>query len=147
MLRDPIVHWTLALARTFEFLPRGEHQVAAPVSLDLHVHDNSVDVTGVALVGWHVGTDDYGSAIVNANRLTGSMQTMPTGLLVNLRDASVTGNVLVNRAHAEDRRAAAFVLSHGSRRCLWAVSGNAHEGEFLLPPEGPLGITQRLFRP
>jgi hypothetical protein len=134
VLRDPNVYWTLALARSFEPSSPSTERDVEPLSLGLHVHDNSVEVSSMAVVGWHTGRDDRASAIVNTNRLTSSMRDMPTGVIVRL-SSTITGNILVNYSHSNALPAPAFVLNVEDRPCFWAAAGNAHEGIIHLPPE------------
>jgi hypothetical protein len=100
------------------------------------VHDNTIDVASAALIGWHTGIHDEASAMINANRLTSMMQPIPTGVLMTVRYATLTANVLINHAEAERVTAVAFVVSHGTIPCRLAASGNVHKGLLLLPREG-----------
>jgi len=97
-----------------------------------------------ALIVWHAEGDGGGSSIVNANRLASAMATKPTGAMVGVALASVTGNVLVNHARETgDQFAVAFVAGHGKTPCQFASSGNAHQGSMLFPSEEDPGPTIR----
>jgi hypothetical protein len=146
LLRDPELAWPLALARSLEPLLSQRPGERKPVHLDLHVQGNSVDVRGAALVAWHSGRNDNGSAIIATNRLTSTLSPLPTVLVVGIRHSSTTGNVLAHRGHSDAQKAIAFLLSRGQVRCFWAVAANAHEGEVVVPAESLLNKIEDLIR-
>ncbi len=141
---DPALYWSLALTRCLHPSREPRHRDIKPLGFHLRLQDNSADVASTALIVWHVGEDDGGSTIANANRMTSAMGAKPTGAMVGVGLASVTGNVLVNRARETgDQFAVAFVAGHGKTRCQVASSGNAHEGSMLFPTEEDPGPAAR----
>jgi hypothetical protein len=135
---DPHVYWGLALARCLGRPSPFQNRDIRHSALALHVHDNAAEVASTAIIGWHTGEADGGSAMVNANRLTSTMQSMPTGAIVTIPYTSVTGNILINHAEAEKEKvtAVALIVMHSRAASDLAVSGNAHKGLILLPHEG-----------
>lgn len=141
---DPTLYWPLALTRCLHQTREPRQRTVRPQGFRLRFQDNSADVASTALIVWHAAGDDGGSAIVNANRLASAMGTKPTGALVGVGLASVTGNVLVNHARAAgDQFAVAFVAGHGKTPCQYASGGNAHEGSMLFPSDEDPGTTVR----
>ena len=142
--RDPSLYWSLALTRCLHPSRETRRHDMKPLGFHLRFQDNSAEVASTALIVWHVAGDDGGSSIVNANRLTSAMGAKPTGAMVGVGLASVTGNVLINHARETgDQFAVAFVAGHGKTPCQVASSGNAHEGSMLFPTEEDPGPAVR----
>ena len=142
--RDPALYWALALTRCLRPSRQPRQHDGRPWAFHCQFRDNTADVMSTALIVWHAEGDGGGSSIVNANRLASAMATKPTGAMVGVALASVTGNVLVNHARETgDQFAVAFVAGHGKTPCQFASSGNAHQGSMLFPSEEDPGPTIR----
>jgi hypothetical protein len=133
VLADRFFYWPLALARCLHHPAPSYHREEEELSFELLFQGNNVEASSVAFIDWRASGDDGGSAIVTANRLTSRMHATPTGALVNAHYCTLVGNVLLNRAAAQGE-ATAFVITHGAAPCVFAASGNAHEGALRLPP-------------
>jgi hypothetical protein len=133
VVSDRYFYWPLVLARCLYHPAPIRRKELDHLRFDFQFHDNAVEVSSTAVIGWHAGGGDGGSAILNTNRLTSSMRAPPTGAIVSAHYVSLTGNVLLNRAEGGKGEATAFVISHGAAPCVFAASGNVCEGALRLP--------------